>query len=95
MDTTDWELETSFGRARLSLGGGIAGSLARLGLATRFAGHVEGFCGWVGGGFGWMWLLVAEWWEARVEEGTAAMRGSLLYRERDGHSDGAWESDWE
>ena len=40
MDTTDGELETRLGRARLGLGGGVAGGLARLRLAAALARHV-------------------------------------------------------
>ena len=39
VDTTDWELETSLGRAGLGLGGVAGGGLARLGLSANFARH--------------------------------------------------------
>ena len=39
VDTTDWELETSLGRAGLGLGGIAGGGLARLGLSANFARH--------------------------------------------------------
>ena len=40
VDTTNGELETRLGGARLRLGGGITGGLARLGLAAALARHV-------------------------------------------------------
>ena len=40
VDTTDGELETRLRGARLRLGGGITGGLARLGLAAALARHV-------------------------------------------------------
>ena len=40
VDTTDGELETRLRGARLGLGGGITGGLARLGLAAALARHV-------------------------------------------------------
>ena len=39
VDTTDGELETRLRGARLRLGGGITGGLARLGLAAALARH--------------------------------------------------------
>ena len=40
VDTTDGELKTRLRGARLGLGGGITGGLARLGLAAALARHV-------------------------------------------------------
>ena len=43
VDTTDGELETRLRGARLGLGGGITGGLARLGLAAALARHFDVF----------------------------------------------------
>ena len=50
VDTTDGELETRLRGARLGLGGGITGGLARLGLAAALARHVEWLIGCGSGG---------------------------------------------
>ena len=46
VDTTDGELETRLRGARLGLGGGITGGLARLGLAAALARHVASVGCW-------------------------------------------------
>lgn len=56
VDTTDWELETSFGRARLRLSSSAIAdsSLARLGFSANFSRHCD-MVEW------WWW-----WWRTVV-----------------------------